>query len=285
MTDTTAPATTPVATTSLVTTIDKDALDSIHALAAKHVNVSYILVGLVALVLILGCFGGWVAVKVYDKEIQRAEAAEKLSAAAQAQLEQDKKESAAIIQQVNAQLAQDSAQRAADAAKIASLEQQIHDRDAAAQTTINNILASGKTAVQAYNDADAHYKLKSPLVPGKDSTGNETLTFLIPDVQTFTATKVQADTSAADLVQKTTELSLANNSIVSLKADIQVGTAAFNALQKTEDQCEVTVADKNKTIAEYKKAATLSKWQKFKQGFEKIALGIGAGLVGYEIHH
>src|SRR5208282_3903714 len=125
--------------------------------------------------------------------------------------------------------------------------------------------------------------LKSPFMSGTDATGVPTLTFAVPDVQEFTATKVDDVTKTADLVDKTAQLTASNNSNVSLTADLKVGTAAFQALQKTEAQCEVTVTDKQKALDDYKKAAVMTKWKKFLNGAEKVSIFIGGVVLGHKL--
>jgi hypothetical protein len=267
---------------SLSVQIDKDLQDSLSSLAHKHVTISYALMSVILFLILAMGLGGWFSLKLYDREIQRAEAAEKISDAARVQYQQDKQISDTVIAQATAQLQQDAQQRQQMAAQIATLQQQIKDRDATSLTTISAIL-NAKTAQQAYADAAAHYKLVSPFIPGKDTIGNETLTFQVKDVIDFTATKVDDDTKTADLIDTQKQLVTSTLEVKSLNADLNTGTAAFAALKQTADQCAVTEKADQATINDYKKAAKRTKWQKFYQGAEKVAIFTAGAFLGHKL--
>jgi predicted RND superfamily exporter protein len=277
--------------------IDKELQASLAALAHKHVTVSYVLIGVIVFVLLLGCGGAYIASKIYDKEIARAEAAEKQSnilqqqaAAAQQLMVQYKTESDAKTEQYTQQLEADKADRVRDAQTIASLQQQIQNRDAAAHQQETNVLAPGKSAQDAYNDLAGQFKLTTPFTPEKDKAGNDRISFLTPDVQQFTAAKIEANTSKADLAATNSELDAAKHTNVTLTNDLGNAQAALGALTRTESQCEdtvkqknATIDEKNKTIADYKKAAGAGKWRKMLNGAEKVLLFVGGIYIGHKI--
>lgn len=264
------------------TQLQSQLMDQYHELSKKHVNVSYTLIGVIGLLVLVMCLGGWFATKIYEKEVERAMAAEKVANDAQALMQTYKTASDASMAAVQVQIAKNDAQRMADAAKIASLTQAIIDRDKQTATQVNQVLAS-KPAKDAYADAAAHYPLKSPFVSDKDSAGNERLTLLVPDVQQMTAAKIEGDAAKANLADTTAQVNTLKLDNLTLKSDLNSGTAAFKDLQKTEAQCELTVKDKDDAIKKLNKTLVLTKWAKFKRGALK-AVEIGAALVaGYKL--
>lgn len=277
-------ATTPVTPVQqpLVTSIDKDTLDALHALAGKHVTVSYTLIGLVFfLVLCIGA-GGWFALKMYDQEIARAEAAEKTAVEAQNLMLQYKQSSDAALKAAQDQIVQDQAQRAQDVVQIASLTVKIQQRDTAANAAIAAAKDPNKSLTQSAGDLTAVYKGSPdflsvlPLTPdGSFIELNKT------QAQDITVTKLDDDKVNADLKDTQTQLSTSQHDVTTLQNDLNLGTEAFTSLQKTEEQCEVTVTDKQKALDDYKKAAIKSKWQKFLIGAEKVSIFIGGVALGH----
>lgn len=272
-TPTPAPApTTPTSPTSV--SIDKELQDSLAALAHKHVTVSYTLVGVVVLMMLLCCGGGYLALKVYEKEVARAEADEKT-------MQQDKSDYMALNQKLQTTLAQDAADRAAWAQQEARLVQQVNARNQVVNTQIVDVTKPGKSAEDAYADLHSAYKdnptvESAPLSVSKDPSGEQEMTFPVPAVQQFTATKLDRDRLFDNLDSTSQELTLEKQSNVTLTTDLNNTKAAKDALQVTETQCETTVAA-------YKKVAVKSKFQKFLGGALKVVIFIGGVALGHYI--
>lgn len=269
---------------SKTVTIDKDLQNSLASLAHKHVHVSYVIVGIAALLIVAMCVAGWYATKIYGMEVERAEAAQKAAAVSEQLIMQYKLQSDEEHQQFLAQLAANEAARRASAQRIANLENQIADLRTQLAKTLSNILAPGKTAREAYDDASAHYPtLKSPFASSKSAEGNEQLTFLVPDVQQFTAAKVRLDEADKELVIKDSQLGEAKSSLALFQADLNRSRSDYSALQQTYEQCDRTVKDKNVAIDKANRALHRGKWQRFRDGAIKVGLAVGGALIGHAL--
>ena len=291
---------TPVVNNSTVqhAAIDKELQDSLASLAHKHVSVSYGLMGIIlALFLVMGG-AAYVANKFWERDVARAEAAEKRADAAAAQaaesqklMEQYKAQSDKITQQFNDTLQKDQELRAKDAQIIASLQQQIKARDAAAAQHKTELLAKDKTAQQAYDDVKSEYKdLKSPMAAGKDPAGNDTLTFVVPDVQEFSAAKSDADSLSQDVDDLQKEDAAKDRQIASLTADLGLAQQTIAAQKTTIDQAvktigekDAAIADKDTAIKEYKKAAKVGRWRRIGGWIVKVGLFAGGAYLGHAI--
>jgi hypothetical protein len=250
--------------------IDKQLQDSLAALAHKHVTMSYALIGMLAFILLLCGVGAYFGAKVYDRELARAEAAEKL-------MEQFKQTSDSDRAAAQAQIERDELQRQQDAQQIANLQSQILNRDNKATTDIANVLKPGKSAQDAFSDLAAHYKLQTPFTVSKNPNGpDQLLSFVTADVQTFTATKIHDDEMTGDNRDKDAQLAKKDDSIRSLNDDLAKGKTAYDALLKTDQQCQ-------KTVDDYKKVAKKSKFRVMLDHAKEVLLFAGGVYLGHKL--
>lgn len=251
--------------------ISNDLQASLADLAHKHVHVSYALIGVIVCVLALGGVFAFYSNKSYEKAMERAEAAEK-------QMLLYKQQSDDSNKQFQSQLATDQAQRAADTQKIMDLESKISAQQAAANAAIGNALKPGKSAQEAFTDLSGAYKgvLAPALNLSKDDKGEQLLGFRVPEVQRFTADKIDLDSTKNVLSEKQQELVTKDGTIVSLNKDLKAASDNYSALSTTELKCE-------ETVKAYKAVAVKTRWQKIWAGTKK-GLEIGAAiLAGYKL--
>lgn len=253
------------------TAISKDLQDSLADLAHKHVHVSYALIGIIVVVLAVGGVFAYFSNAAYERAMQRAEASETL-------MQQYKAQSDSTIKQYQQALADNQAARAADTQKIMDLEKQIASQNAAAQIAIGNALKPGKSAQEAYGDLVGAYKgiLNPALNLSKDTNGEQLLGFRVPEVQRFTADKIDLDNKTKVTDQQVEELKTKDKTIASLNADLANGDAALTDLRKTDAQCQQTVAD-------YKKVAKKSRFRKILDGFIKGAIFVAGVELGHKL--
>ena len=263
----------PVPTPTLVQ-IDKDLQDALAALAGKHVTVSYVVVGVLVLVLSLTGIGGYFALQQIDKAEARAEVAEKT-------MEQDKQQYTTALASYQQQLAADTADRAADAQKLAQLELSLVAINKTTQTQVNNVTTPGKSAQEAYVDLINAYKDNKTvsavtLDTTTDPSGEQLMAFPIPVVQQFSAIKIEGDGCKSDVVNLSEQLDVQKDENTTLNTDLTNNQKALGDLQKTETQCEATVKD-------YKKLTTPSKFKKIMGVALKVVLFIGGAALGHSL--
>lgn len=218
------------------------------ALAHKHASVSFWLIGTLVLVMGLMGFGGYEALKSFDAQLARAEQRE-------AQYNTDRK----TWQDA---LAQHDAERVADATKIASLEAQVAARDKKPlppPVTTPDEAVAGLQA--AYSDV--------PAFGAPQATPDGKVAVNVPQAQILITTKLDLNRLKLDLTDE--------KAIV----DLQKQTNA--SLSKDLTGCQALNVEANKTIADYKKLAKKSRWQKFLSGAEKVGLVLGGMYVGHKI--
>lgn len=227
----------------------------LSTLAHKHVTVSYTLIAVLVVVLGLAGFGGWLALKFADKQIARAEATEQ-------RFEQAQKD-------FQTQLAANSAQRAADTQQQAAIVKIVDTRDKGADAKIQYVLQP-KTPQQALTDLGEAYAGSIDL-SNTPVTPDNYLSFPVKTVQQFSATKIDRDRLFADRDDIKKQLFLEQDKTKTLTAD----------LKKSED----TLGTCKQTVADYKKAATVSKFRKFLGGAEKVGLLALGAVAGYKLGH
>jgi hypothetical protein len=252
--------------------ISNDLQASLASLAHKHVTLTYAVIGVLVFVLICGGGGAYFAAKWVDRALARAEKSEELYKA-------DKVVSDKAIADLKTQLATSEAARAADEQKYADLAKQIANNNANAGRKEQEILKPGKTASQAYADLAGEYKLSSPLniVESPDKTEQE-LVLRIPDVQQFSATKVDDDNAHVTIGLQTEQITTKQGEITSLNGDLLASKDALTKLQTTDNQCQ-------DALKKYKTVAKVSRFKKILHGAIKgIEIG-GALVLGYEIGH
>jgi hypothetical protein len=219
---------------------------------AHSVKVSYFFVGIIVLVLGLASVGGYLGLQAFN----RAEA----KADAQSQLYQSE------LKTFQDHLQADTAQRTADAQQIASLQAQIAKRDAKPLPPAVQVGLKPDATVQ--NVITALQTVYGPsMTPTPTQDGNVALS--VPNAQETIQAKVDGDKAKADLTDAKGIISLQSGSIETLNKDL--GTC--NSLQ----------IEANKTIADYKKAAGRTRFQKFLNGAEKVALLLAGGAIGHFI--
>ena len=228
----------------------------LSTLAHKHVTVSYTLIGVLVVVLGLAGFGGWVAVKFADKQLARAEAQ-------QQRFEQQEKD-------YRTQLAANSAQRTADAQQQAVIVKVVDTRDKSTDAKIQYVLQP-KTPQQALTDLNDAYAGSIDLSNTPVTPDNLLLSFSVPTVQKFSATKLDRDRLSADLSNYKGLLKIEQDKTTSLTADL--GTV------------NGTLATCKTTVQTYEKAAKVGRFKKFLHAAGGTAVTIGAAVIGFELGH
>ena len=235
-------------------------------LLTHHVTMSYLLVGIIIVMIACGGVFAYFSNKSYNAAMTKADAAEK-------QMVVYKQQSDAVIAQFQQQIALDTAARAADQQKIIALTNQIAAQNAAAQTAINNALKPGKSAQEAFADLSSAYRgvITPELSLSKDDKGEQLLGFRVPEVQRFTADKIDLDNKTQVIKEQEDELADKDDQIKSLDNDFSKSEQALTALQKTETACQQTVVD-------YKKVAVKSRFKRIMGGVLKGVI-FGAGII------
>lgn len=225
---------------------------SFSSLSHRTLTLSYGLVATLVLVLALAGFGGYIQYKMFQGAMAKAEAQEQLY---KTQLEAFKQD-----------LAQHDAQRQVDAQRISDLQAQINRR---ANTPPPPVISEGlKAAASTENVIKALIAAYGPeMTP---STVNDNMIALsVPNAQETISAKVNLDRDEAD--------------IQDYKGIIGAQSASISSLNNDLHQCNDLLGTANKTIADYKKAANKTKWQKFLQGAEKVLIGVGGFALGHAL--
>lgn len=224
-------------------------------LSHKHFTISYLFGGILALVLIIGSFGGYVALRSFDNQLAKAEVREQ-------QYDADRKS-------WQDELKVRDAERAADAQRVEGLMGQIAARAAAPlPKPIQTALKPGATipeveiglqmAFKGSPEFDAPFPSTAPYVP-----------LSAPQAQLVTQTKVDKDRLTEDLKDEKTIADLQSGTISSLNSDL--------------NQCKTTLSASDKVIADYKRLAKKSKWKKFLGGAEKVAIFAVGAYIGHKV--
>lgn len=227
----------------------------IAALASKHVTVSYTLVGVIVLVLALAGAGGWYALRMFDKQLARAEAAE-------ARYDTDRKQFADL-------LAADATTRAKSQTQQVALATTGEARDKKADEAIQvavkpdaTLATTAAGLTSAYSDVVGFGQVD--VLPGSDALHGPGIELAGHQAQQVTAYKIDRDRLSADLSDLRTSYTLEQTSNSSLTNDLA--------------QCKDLNAKSDKVIAGYKKLAKKTKWKTFLSGAKK-AVVIGALVV------
>jgi hypothetical protein len=246
----------PNSTSSLTPEQQVQALlhQQIANLSSHHVAVSYTLILVLVFVLGLAGFGGWIGLKFADKQIARAEAAEERS-------EQ-------LVKSFQQQLAENSAQRAQDTKQQQAIVKIIDTRDTSTDTKITQVLSPTVNAPQAITDLNDAYKGQFDFKNTPITTDGR-LTFPVPMVQQFSATKIDRDRLFADREDIKSAFALEQNKTKTLNSDLKA--------------CQNTLDGDEKTIKEWKKAAKDSRFKKVIKGVGVVALAIGAAYLGHKL--
>lgn len=229
--------------------------DQFAALAHKHATVSYAVLFVLGLVLALGAVGGYIGLRSYEGQLAKAEAREQ-------QYDADRKS-------WQEELKIRDAERAADAQRVEQLMGQIAARAAQPlpkpiqtalkpDATIPDIEIGLQMAFKGSPEFDVPFPSTPPYVP-----------LSAQQAQLVTQTKVDKDRLTEDLKDEKTIAGLQAGTISSLNTDLT--------------QCKVTLSASDKVIADYKKLAKKSKWQKFLGGAKTALWMAGAAYVGHKL--
>jgi hypothetical protein len=229
-------------------------LAHITELGHRHVTLSYTVIGVLVLVLLLCGVGGYIGLRSYEAQMQRAEVLEKRYLDDRKTLED--------------QLTKSVEQRAADTQKQSVIVKVVHDRDTTTDAHIAAVTAPGKAPLDALRDLSEAYKGTIPVSPLAVTTDGQ-LVFPVLTVQGFTGTKLDRDRLDADLTAEKTLFSLEQGKTTTLTADLV--------------QCKKTVDDAKPAIDAYKKIAKHSKLKKFFGGAAKVGIFLAGVYAGRKL--
>lgn len=229
-------------------------VDHLAALGHRHANVSFAMLGALVLILALCAVGGYFGLASYEKQLARAEAAEK-------QYNVDRKELTAQL--AASKTVQDDATKAQQV-----IVKVVHDRDVATDKKIAEVTAPNKSAADALSDLSAAYH--GTIVADPNAiTADGRLVFPVFTVQGFTGTKLDRDRLADDL--KSSADNLVQEKV---KTD---------ALTKDVAKANKAVADAKPAIDAYAKIAKHSRLKKFGAGALKVAVFIAGVYAGHAL--
>jgi hypothetical protein len=266
-------ATPTPATTSTALTTEQQLQASLAALANRHANVSYTLIGILILVLVVGGFGAYFANKFVDKEIAAAKTAEGL-------YDQQKVVAAQATELYQKELASHDADRTKWAQQEATLVTQYKTRTVYVQQQIAAVTAPGKSAQDVYADLHTAYKDNPPVasvplaVSADPLTQEQLLTFPVTAVQQFTATKIDDDAQKENVDNLNQQLNLKQAANDSLTTDLASANGVI-----ADDKVAIAAADK--TIKDYKKVVAPSRFKRIMGGVLKGALFVGGVALGH----
>jgi cell division protein FtsB len=258
-------------------------------MASHHITVNYLVIGILVLVLACGGVGAYFGLKGYNKLMDRAEASEKLTV----QYEQTWKESQQQVKAANdlyeKELTQHAADRAADAQRLLDLTKAMQALNANADKHISDVTQPGKSAEQAFIDLKDAYKttalggtLALSVTADKDS-GEKLMSFPVPTVQQFTATKIDRDRLFDNVTNLNQQVGVKQKDLDSLGLDFKNLQTTYNTLKESDNQLQSANTQCLDTVKQYKKVAVKTKWQKIWAG-TKTGLMVGVSLLaGYEL--
>jgi hypothetical protein len=224
----------------------------VAALAHRHVTFSWGVIGVLILVLGLASFGGWLGLRAFETQIARADAQ-------QAQYQ-------ASLKEFQATLSQHDAQRAAAEAQVADLQAQIAHR--ASQPLPAPVQAGLKPDATAEQAAEAFASVYS-VSPSPSTTPEGNVALSVSNTQLAISAELDKQRFQADFSDE--------------KAIVDLQTGSISSLNKDLAQCTTLETQSEKVIADYKKLAHRSKWQKFVQGAEKAGILVLGGIIGHAL--
>lgn len=227
----------------------------VSALAHRHLTFTWGLVGVIILLMALMGFGGYMAIRSFDKQLAKQEARD-------TQYQADRK---TFLDQLTAH----DAERAAQASQIASLEAQIAHRNA---QPLPKPISEGLKP-----DASAEAVAKA-------------VTEAYSDVPSFGVVLAESPTTIAlslpqaqHVVQDEVAYSIARADLNDTQAVVDLQKTANSSLTSDLAQCKDLNVKAQADIAGFKKLATRSKFRKFLDGAEKVALFAAGAYVGHKI--
>lgn len=241
----------------------------VSALAHRHVTLTYSILGVLVLTLALAAFGGWLSIRGYERALQRAEAAEAVS---------KQREDAFNVQfkAFQDQIAKDAADRAQAQAQQDALIAKITTRDKQpVPVVIQTGLKADATAEDAKNALGAVFSTPvAPVAPTVTSDGKVAVT--VKEAQEITSAGFDGQRAEADLRDTVSLYTLEKTKTTSLSNDL-------NQCQAGLTEAKATVKAQDTTIADFKKAAKRSRFQKFLSGAEKALLLVGGIYIGHKL--
>lgn len=236
-------------------TITAAAQSEVAALAHRHLTLTYGLIGTVILLLVLMGFGGYLGLKSFDAALARQDAKDQ-------QYQQDRR----IFMDT---LAAHDAERTADATKIAQLEAQIAHRDAQPlPKPVQEGLKPDATAKQAADALGIVYSA-TPSFGTPQATPDGKVALTVPEAQQIIQDKYSLTKSQGDLTDQKSINSLLNSANASLTTDL--------------NSCKDLNTKAQADIAGYKKLAKRSKFRRFLDGAEKVAIFAAGAYVGHKL--
>ena len=217
----------------------------VHKILLAHVGVFILTLALVGA-------GGYFGLRSYDKALVHADAL-------QAQFNTEHKALTDL-------LAQDTQARAQESAQQAALVEAIAKRNAAPlPVAVQTALQPSASAENVIAGLESVYNF--PVAPLLEPDGN--IAVNVPNAQQELSAKVEANRLSGDLADETSLYTLETAKSTSLSNDLQ--------------QCTVTVADAQKTIAAFKKVAHRSLFRRILGKAETVALVVAAFELGHKL--
>jgi hypothetical protein len=219
------------------------------ALSRKQAHVSFGVLGVVVLTLALMAVGGYVAMGFFERALEKQDAKYSVFVENQKAMQEQLRQDAQTIANLSVQQGQ----------KVVV----IHDRDQKADRQMADVTSPNKPVEQVARDFGAQFGYEPGMTAGM-------FQFTAPQVQGFTALKIDRDRLYADYADQKDVLGLEQQKNSLLTNDVAM-------LTKTNKEA-------NEQIQGYKKLAHRSKFQKFTSGAWKVGL-FGAGVyLGSRIH-
>jgi len=248
--------------------IQSEIQSEVSALAHRHVTLSYSILGVLVLALVLAGLGGWLSIKGYERALQRAEAAEAVSKQHEADFNEKYKALSDLLAQHEADRAKEQEQQNKLLSQIATRASQ------PVPTVIQTGLRPDATAQDARNAIAAVTSAAGkPVSP--EVTPDQKVAVNVPESQQLISLLYEGNAAKLDLRDTKMLFTLEQTKNSSLSNDLTQCRASVKA-------GKVTIAADDKTIADYKKAATRSRFRKFLDGAEKVALLLGGVAIGHK---
>jgi len=242
----------------------------VAALAHKHVTVTYAVLGwalgVILLLLAVGSLGGYFGFKSWQKAMDKAEVQEQ-------RFEQRDQQYQQAILAFQKQLDADTAERQQASQKQAELQARIDQR---ASQPLPKPVADGlkpdATAQEAGNALGAIFtRPNAPVVPMATPEGKVAVS--VKEAQEIASLGLDGQRSAANLQDETGLYTLEKAKSTSLSNDL-------TSCQGTLTQSQADLKEAKLTIADYKKVAKKSKWQRIWGGVKDYGLPVAAFILG-----
>ena len=235
----------------------------VSALAHKHITLSYAILAVLVLALVVGCLGGYVGLRGYERALARAEAAEQ-------RFEQKDQQYQQMFQSFQQQLAKDSADRDAATQREQALQAQIAAR---ASQPLSPAVQTGLKPDATAQEAAIALQTALPALGALEATPEGKVLSTVTQTQAEAISIMAGNKAGADLKDTQSILGLEQSKTQSLTTDL-------NSCKSTLSESQTTLADAQKTITAYKKAAVKSRWQRVWGGIKTYGgffLGVAVG--------